>query len=189
MKFSISDDRLDSIGELLKETKDIPGDTAELGVFRGGTSRYIAERMHDRIHYAIDSFRGLPYPNEKDGKALRSIWEKRDGKFFSFSPAKVRQYFDPLENIEIIQGFFPRCITLGMRAANYSFVHLDGDIYQTTLDGLKFFWPRMSEGGIIVLDDYDCRRTPGCKIAFDEYFSKDQPQIHKKALPQVWIVK
>ncbi len=193
MQFSISDDRLLSIRNLLYriKLKRIQGNTAELGVFRGGTSRYIADLMgkHGKTHYAIDSFDGLPEPKKQDGKVLKKIWKDRGGDFFKYSYAKVEHYFKPLTNIKIINGFFPDCVTVEMENDRYSFVHLDGDIYQTTLDGLEFFWPRMNVGGIIAIDDYGCRKTPGCKIAFDEYFKGNMPRIYDKTLPQIHIMK
>ncbi len=41
-------------------------------------------------------------------------------------------------------------------------------MYQTTADALDFFWPRMVEGGIIVLDDVDWPKCPGVNRALEE---------------------
>lgn len=50
----------------------------------------------------------------------------------------------------------------------FSFVHLDGDLYQTTADALDWFWPRMVPGGVIILDDVDWPKCPGVNRALEE---------------------
>ena len=54
---------------------------------------------------------------------------------------------------------------------NFSFVSLDVDLYQPTLCGLKFFYPRMSKGGVIMVHDYGSPWL-GVALAVDE-FSKE----------------
>lgn len=71
------------------------------------------------------------------------------------------------ENIVIKKGFFPDT-ALNVKDF-FCYVHLDMDIYQSTMDGLKFFWPRMVEQGIIMIDDYYNDHCPGVKKAVDEF--------------------
>ena len=52
---------------------------------------------------------------------------------------------------------------------------MDGDIYESTLEGLRFFYPRMNKGGIILSHDYCSLGFPGVKRAFDEFMS-DKPE-------------
>ena len=56
----------------------------------------------------------------------------------------------------------------------FSFVHLDVDIYTSTLEALKFFYPRINRGGAILSHDYP--GAVGVKKAFDEFF-EDKPEI------------
>lgn len=44
------------------------------------------------------------------------------------------------------------------------------DLYQPTIEGLKFFYPRMSSGGIILVHDYNNVRWPGVSKAVNEFF-------------------
>lgn len=71
------------------------------------------------------------------------------------------------ENIIIKKGFFPD--TAEDIEDTFCFVHLDMDIYQSTMDGLQFFWPKMVEQGVIMLDDYHNDHCPGVKKAVDEF--------------------
>jgi hypothetical protein len=68
-------------------------------------------------------------------------------------------------------------------------VHIDVDLYQPTLDSIRFFYPRLAPGGIILCDDYGYSSCPGAKGAFDEYM-KDRPEkiIHAPT-GQAFIIK
>ncbi|MFC1707356.1 TylF/MycF/NovP-related O-methyltransferase, partial [Planctomycetota bacterium] len=58
---------------------------------------------------------------------------------------------------------------------SFSFVNLDVDLYQCTSDALKFFYPRVSRGGMMLSHDYLYTPAPGVKQAFDEFFA-DKPE-------------
>jgi Macrocin-O-methyltransferase (TylF) len=65
--------------------------------------------------------------------------------------------------------------------ARFAFVHLDVDIYQSTLDAPRFFYPRLSPSGMIVTHDYSAQICPAVATAYDEFFA-DKPE---RVLP-VW---
>jgi O-methyltransferase len=46
-------------------------------------------------------------------------------------------------------------------------VRLDGDMYESTMDGLKYLYPKLSVGGYLIVDDYGC--IPACKEAVHDY--------------------
>ena len=76
----------------------------------------------------------------------------------------------------------------------FSFVHLDVDLYRSTLDALEFFYPRLVTGGRIVSHNYNLKdsaggRTPGVKKAFQEYFSSCEYKIIEIAETQCLIIK
>ena len=77
-------------------------------------------------------------------------------------------------NVEIVKGWIPDVLST-LAEQNYRFVHVDVDLYQPTLDSLGYFYPRMTVGGIIVIDDYGPwpgNQWPGCLKAVQE-FSKE----------------
>ena len=45
----------------------------------------------------------------------------------------------------------------------FSFIHIDVDLFEPTFESLKFFYPRLKKGGIIVCDDYNFTDFPGQK--------------------------
>jgi O-methyltransferase len=153
----------------------VPGDFAEVGVFRGGGARVLQAVKRERLLHLFDTFRGMP---ETD--PVRDTMH-RAGDFADASLESVQRYLGT-EGIRYYPGFFPDT-TRGHEAAlaRFAFVHLDVDIYQSTLDSLRFFYPRLSPGGMIVTHDYSAQSCPGVAAAYDEFFA-DKPE---RVLP-VW---
>lgn len=138
----------------------VPGATAELGVWCGAASRHIALRFPDRTHYAIDTFEGIPNGCAKYGD------ENQKGLHWEMYPGTMERL--ALPNIKVLKGYFPKEV-IPPEDERFAFVHLDGDSGETTYDGLSYFLPRMNKGGLLLLDDYGFYKTPGVKMACDEF--------------------
>jgi Macrocin-O-methyltransferase (TylF) len=167
---------------LLDRTRDVPGDVAECGVFRGNSlaaiALYLNENRLAKHVFGLDSFQGFNGSVQKDidlGGAVDS--EKRVGGFRATSLAHVESKLAGLRlqnSVSLIPGYFAD--TLEQLLNNkFSFVHLDCDIYESYLRTLQFFYPRLSPGGIILFDEYDDPPWPGCKLAVDEFLA-DKPE-------------
>jgi len=144
------------------------GNMAELGVYKGGTTKFIATLFPDNMVYAFDTFEGMPEEmiTDKDDPNISGLFKNVNNVF---------EYLDN-PNILIKEGLFPST-TEGLEDEKFSFVHLDADIYKSTLAGLEFFWPRMIENGIIIMDDFDFDDAPGVKLAFEDYFGNNPPYL------------
>ncbi len=151
--------------------QEIKGDLAEVGVFKGETARVIHYLMPMRKLYLFDSFSGFP---------KQIIREDCDGtvrpqtvNFGTSSKAEVENYIKGNEKVVIREGVFPQTAS-DLTTEIFAFVHLDADLYQSTLDGLQFFYPRLSAGGSIIVHDYN-HNWAGVKKAVDE-FEKTIPE-------------
>ena len=80
----------------------------------------------------------------------------------------VREYLGAAENLVFHPGYFPATAKV-LEDRRFAFVHLDGDQYRTTLDGLEFFYPRTSARGAIVCHDYGIYE--GARLAVDEFLA------------------
>jgi O-methyltransferase len=136
----------------------VDGDTAEIGVWRGGGSYLIADQNRTRKHWALDTFEGLP---EADADRLPK------GAFANTSAESVRAVLAALGNVEVVKGLFPASAA-PLEGRRFAFVHLDMDLHAGTRDGLAFFWPRLVLGGIVVIDDYGTSHE-GVTRAVDEF--------------------
>ena len=71
------------------------------------------------------------------------------------------------ENITLKPGFFPDSLE-GLEE-RFCLVSLDVDFYQTTLEGLRYFWPRLETGGCLLLHDWGSPKLPGVAEALADY--------------------
>ena len=80
---------------------------------------------------------------------------------------KVLSIMPHPEQITVKAGFFPDSLD-GLEEF-FCLVSLDVDFYQTTLEGLRYFWPRLQQGGYLLLHDWGNPSLPGVKQAFEGY--------------------
>jgi len=179
VEMSLSNDEASRIYWAVKSTEKIDGEIAEVGVYRGGSARLICEVKGDKNLYLFDTFEGLPKPHEIYDDGFHEGGAKE-------SLENVQQHLVGYRNIYFYKGVFPDTAQV-VKDKHFSFVHFDVDLYKSTLDCLKFFYPRVNKGGIIISHDYPS--VNGVKKAFDEFF-KDKPEpIIRVSYNQCLIVK
>ena len=137
---------------------------AELGVYQGSSAQIICEVKGNCPLYLFDTFAGLPDPGKHETRALTR------GQYAA-SLFSVRKLLHAYQNVYFRVGIFPQSAAR-IGDVRFSFVHLDADLYSSTLAGLEFFYPRMVPGGIILTHDYST--LPGVARAFAD-FLRDRP--------------
>jgi hypothetical protein len=151
---------------LAKATRKLEGDIAELGVAYGGSAKLLSTVCPKKIIHLFDTFQGLPAPGEKDPHFNESQ--------YSSSLSEVKKILMG-HNCLFHPGHFPETAS-EVNNVKFSLVNLDADLYQSTRDGLEFFYPRMVPGGVIHGHDYAAAK--GVRDAFDEFFAnKIEPVI------------
>jgi len=160
-------------------TKKLPGDFAEVGVYQGTSAKLICEAKDDKPLHLFDTFEGLPAPEETDGNILHQ-------KQYAAKLDLVKNYLGNYKNLTFNQGIFPKTAE-PVKNKSFAFVHLDVDLYNSTLECLKFFYPRMVRGGVILSHDYST--LPGVKKAFDEFFVGKMELVLELSTSQCLIVK
>jgi len=150
--------------EFLHHVKALEGDVAELGVYSGATAKLIAQTAPGKTVHLFDTWEGLVAPERHLDGVTHYQGE------FSAPLEQVRAFLSDCPNARFYKGVFPS--TSGpVEHTAFCFVHLDVDLYVGTKAGLEFFYPRMVSGGILISDDYNNVREPGCKRAIDEFFA------------------
>lgn len=157
---------------LSKLAKNIPGDIAECGVFRGAGSylMMMANESTRKHYYGFDSFEGLSEPGGLDQVAndFTFRWKKHDmSTDESVSKRNLQRFGD---RIHLYRGWIPARFS-EVEEKVFSLVHIDVDLYEPTRDALEFFFPRLSLGGVVICDDYGSAACPGAKKAMDEFAS------------------
>ena len=137
---------LESQRELIEHSlsaASIEGHYLEFGVFTGGTIRFIARHIGDRVVHGFDSFEGLPH--EWSGFNLgRSAFTVGGG--LPRVPANVRLH----------RGWFEATLPqwLSDNPGPVAFLHIDCDLYASTRTIFELMAERIVPGTIILFDEY-----------------------------------
>lgn len=145
--------------------RGIKGNVAELGVFRGEFAQYINAAFPDRKFYLFDTFEGF-----KESELIDDFEDVEVQNVFRdfFKETTIDVVLDKmkyLDNVVIKRGFFPDSLK-GLED-NYCFVSLDADLEETLFQGLKYFYPRLNQGGYIMMHDYNV--LEGAHKSIDRY--------------------
>lgn len=151
--------RLATLELLCRRLESVPGAAAELGVYRGHFARCINTLLPQRRLYLFDSFQGF---QESDGAR-----ESFQAAHANTAAHKVLSILPHPERAVIKAGFFPG--SLDGLEDRFCLVSLDVDFYETTLEGLRYFWPRLSPGGYLMLHDWGSPNLSGVKRALMGY--------------------
>lgn len=166
---------------------NIAGDFVECGVWKGGSVMamiltLIAANVTDRDIYLFDTFEGMSAPTENDisyeGKRAADLLSKTDrdekSNIWAYSPLElVRKNVLSLgydvSKIHFIKGRVEDTIP-DMAPSAISLLRLDTDWYDSTYHELTQLFPRLTKGGVLILDDYG--HWQGARKATDQYISE-----------------
>lgn len=151
--------RLATLELLCRRLRDVPGAAAELGVYRGFFSRCINRLLPERKLYLFDSFQGFA----EDAGASEAF----QAAHANITPEKVLSILPHPESVVLRPGFFPGSLE-GLEE-QFCLVSLDVDFEDTTLEGLRYFWPRLERGGCLLLHDWGSPALPGVARALVRY--------------------
>ena len=151
--------RLATLELLCRRLENVPGAAAELGVYRGFFARCINQLLPNRKLYLFDSFEGFA----ENACASESFQAAHRNTAIH----KVLAIMPHPEMITVKPGFFPESLE-GLED-KFCLVSLDVDFYQTTLEGLRYFWPRLERGGYLMLHDWGSQSLPGVRQALEDF--------------------
>ncbi|HEY1740692.1 MAG TPA: TylF/MycF/NovP-related O-methyltransferase [Acidimicrobiia bacterium] len=177
--------------------REVPGAFAECGVWRGGSVLAMVLKLRelgvaDRAIHLYDTFEGMTEPTLHDTSAFSApaldTWSE------ARAPGEVawNALFDPDvfnedavfellvdtgypgEQIHMVKGRVEE--TLPSEAPEQlALIRLDTDWYESTRHELEHLYPRLSTGGVLIIDDYG--HWDGCRRAVDEYFGSVAPPL------------
>lgn len=154
--------RLRTLEAICRRLAEVPGAAAELGVYRGAFAACINALLPERRLYLFDSFAGFAAAEAADQAAgLVEAHRNTD-------EARVLSLLPHPERAVIRKGFFPETAR-GLEEERFALVSLDTDLEESTLQGLRWFWPRLNQGGSLLLHDWGNPRLPGVKRAMERY--------------------
>jgi hypothetical protein len=166
---------------------EIPGGLVECGVWRGGCCMFMAlmamrRGITDRDIYLYDTYAGMTEPGDHDYHLrnldpARETWQaqrqegRNDWCYASLDEVKrnlvLTRY--PAERLHFVKGPVERTIP-GTAPERISLLRLDTDFYDSTRHELIHLYPRLSQGGVLILDDYGT--WAGQRKAAHDYFQE-----------------
>ena len=170
--------RLNNIQFCIEEVvkNGVEGDFIETGVWRGGACIFakVLFNMLDesRTVWVADSFEGLPSPNielypDDAGDDHFSLEQLR------ISKEQVQENFKRFnvldDKVKFLKGWFKDTLP-NAPIEKLAIVRLDGDMYESTMDGLVNLYHKLSPGGFLIIDDYGT--IPYCKKAVHDFRDK-----------------
>ena len=130
----------------------------------------------DRELYLFDTFEGMPPATEKDKRPDGSTLvgqHRAPGIICLASEEEVRHNMGMVEYegpVHYVRGKVED--TLPTHAPEQiALLRLDTDWYESTKHELVCLFPRLSQGGILIIDDYG--EYLGCREAVDEYLREN----------------
>lgn len=150
--------------------KNLKGNVAELGVYKGKFARFINLYFKERKLYLFDTFEGF---DERDvDTEMKKGFSSGSQNFSDTSVNSVLKLMPHVKNCIPVKGFFPES------AANikdeFVFVSLDADLYDPIYAGLKFFYPSLAAGGYIFIHDFNNDDYPGVRRAVERFCAEEQ---------------
>jgi len=149
--------------------KQLKGDFVECGVYKGSiTMSNIAyidfKSLKDRKYYLFDTFCGLDEEFSSEDEYLRFKDSYPDCYEF------VVNSFKKYPNVVIVKGAVPNILSQ-VNIEKVAYLSIDMNSALPELEALKYFWPKLVPGGIVVLDDYGWPTCENQKAVADNFAS------------------
>lgn len=146
--------------------RQITGSIAEAGVFRGEFAQFLNYAFPDSKLYLFDTFEGFD-----DSEAIREIKKGNAAESFveAYKTTNIKMVLEKMPNpekIEVKKGFFPQT-AYGIED-KFAFVSIDFDFEESIYEAVKFFYPKVKEGGFLFVHDYNSS-LKGVEVAVDRY--------------------
>lgn len=164
--------RLREIELLIDEIKykQIQGAIAEVGVYKGEISIFLNKLLPEKKIFLFDTFEGFTdklLSENTAHKYTNSSFFQSIKKFANTSENMILKEMSTPENCIICKGVFPQT-ALNIKE-NFCFVSIDVDFFASTLEALKYFYPRLLRGGYLFIHDYNDDELRGVKEAVYKY--------------------
>jgi len=168
------------------ETEKVQGRILEMGCALGGSAIVISLAKSPTRYFGIyDVFDLIPPPSKMDAEDIQNRYKEillGNSKgiggevYYGYQKGLRGKVLANLKkfnittknnNIHLIQGLYEDTLHF-TRDVTIAFAHIDCDWYESVKVCLERIIPRLSIGGVVVIDDY--HTWSGCKNAVDEYF-------------------
>ncbi len=168
--------------------KKLEGDFVECGVNRGGFAKTIIEyhgfRKLDKKFYLLDTYEGLKAELCSPAELERGLLSHKYPPCYE----DVVATFSDVPNCVIIKGTVPDTLAQ-VKSDKVAFLSIDMNCAAPEIAAAEYFWPKLSRGAVIVLDDYGFPHHHEQKLAFDDFCKRKGVMILSLPTGQGVIIK
>jgi O-methyltransferase len=160
--------------------RDLPGDVCECGVGSGATSVLLANELRGtgKVLWLYDTFAGLPAPTAEDQLiddidqlGSMTAYAGRMNHPEAEMRARMKEAGVDASCFRVVADLFDSNITADRLPDRICFAYIDFDFYAPIKAALEKLSPRLTPGGIIVVDDYGFFSS-GAQTAVDEFLAR-----------------
>lgn len=155
--------RLYILRQLAKQQITKNSNFAECGTYAGMSVHFVAD-LCDQRFIGIDSFEGVSDPGIYDTEYFKTLK-------LSVPIQLAEKTMQSHKNVELYKGWIPDVFNK-IDTLEYSYVHIDVDLYEPTKDSIEYFWPKIITGGVLICDDYGSYKTIGARKAMIDFFGQ-----------------
>lgn len=152
------------------QERRIDGAVGELGVGSGLWARVANRHLSDRPIYLFDTFEGFD-ARDLAADAAAGLSDEPPYPMSPVSAEAVRDALPAPDRAVFRVGWFPSTAS-GLEGVRFALVHIDVGVMTATLAGLRFFFPRLSPGGTLIVEDYNNRHAPGVRRAVEQFLAE-----------------
>ena len=174
--------------ELYTIANNIPGAIVECGIFKGNSlARFAMLRdlfgnTYSKKIIGFDTFGKFPQTKFSDDLRFRTklINDAGEQSISKEQLMKVLKHKGVDKNIDLVKGDITKTLPNYVNShpgLKISLLNVDVDIYEPVVTILKYLYPKVTKGGIVILDDYGV--FPGETKAVEEYFKNKDVEIKK----------
>tara|TARA_R110000868_G_scaffold39435_2_gene137386 strand:- start:1126 stop:1845 length:720 start_codon:yes stop_codon:yes gene_type:complete len=180
--------RMFTLYELYKLSKNVAGHIAEVGVYKGAGTLLFAKLVQifesealTQVH-GFDWFKGTGKTGENDtALAPEGGYQSDYNHLMQLISRQKLDHIVRIHNLDLtkeIETFFDK-----YKHLQYKLIFLDAGIYDVMQACIPIFWERLTPGGIMVFDQYSHELGPGETISVRELL----PNEKVKTLPNSWM--
>lgn len=166
------------VEDFAQEFGNAEGSIAELGVYRADFARKMNAVFPNKTFYLLDTFEGFSPNDLNQNEAMGNAVGAKH--FANTSVDLVLNKMPFPQSCRIIKGYFPQTARQIDENERFLFVNLDADLYAPILAGLEFFYPKMVEGGVILIHEYFSKGYLGVQQAVNEFMQQYHLQAWHK---------
>jgi len=149
--------------------QNITGDLVELGCYEGTAALFMQRMLNEyrsgKALHVYDSFAGLPPKVAQDSSGVGEQF--REGELLASKSNLIKNFKHAGLKVPAIHKGWFNDLSPDDLPDKISYAFLDGDFYDSILDSLKLIWPKLTDGAVVLVDDYQTEALPGVRRAVE----------------------